>query len=69
MTREEKFKRACEMKIGIIKEHIRDRNVYIWGVGEGGNLTETFLRNHGILIKGFVERQATEHIALLMMRL
>lgn len=62
MTRKEKFQKACEAKIGIIKEHIHDRNVYIWGVGEGGNLTEAFLRGHGILIKGFVERQAIEHI-------
>lgn len=61
MTREEKFKRACETKIGIIQEHIRDRNVYVWGVGAGGSLTETFLKDQGILIKGFVNQQTAEH--------
>lgn len=62
MTRENKFKRACETKIPIIKNCIHDRNVYIWGVGEGGNLTESFLTSQGISVKGFVDRQVTEYV-------
>ena len=61
MTREEKFRRACETKIDVIKEHIHGRNVYIWGVGTGGNIAEAFLRDCGILIQGFVDQQITEH--------
>lgn len=61
MTRKEKFERACETKLDIIKEYIRNRNVYIWGVDEGGELTAAFLTDHGIPIKGFTDRQITEH--------
>lgn len=59
MTTDE-FKNTCYRKMGMIKERIGGRKVYIWGAGTGGGIIESVCREQGISIVGFCDKKSDE---------
>lgn len=60
MKFEESFRIICEKKIPNLQHQIQNRNVYIWGAGDGGKIVEMVMKKNGMKLTGFVDQRWEE---------
>lgn len=58
MDRQEEFRWQCQNKIAQIQRDMRDREVYVWGIGMGGKIVLECMEQAGIPIMGFIDQKA-----------
>lgn len=54
------FEMLCITKLNRMLANVNNRNIYIWGAGNGGSILEKVLKEHHIPIAGFIDRRAEQ---------
>lgn len=58
-VQEDRFQKMCENKLDRFQYDIKNRNIYIWGAGKGGEIVKHVIENNGMAITGYIDKKST----------